>query len=91
MNLDYNKDSSFSGKYQHILEDQIQVAIHDIFIDCFQNPTEEIEQILMDKKEYKDFYESNLKFWEKREDYKKCSKLKKLYEEYILKDNNEDE
>ena len=91
MTLSYDKDSSFSEKYQGILEDHIQVAVHDIFIDCFQNPTEELRQILISKEEYKEFYESNLNFWEKREDYRKCSKLKKLYDEYLLKESNEDE
>ena len=91
MTLSYNKDSSFSVRYQDILEDQIQIAIHDIFVDCFQNPTDELSHILVDKEEYRDFYESNLRCWEAKEDYKKCSKLKKLYERNLLNEKNGDE
>ena len=87
MILSYEKDSSFSDKSQEILEDHIQVAIHDILIDCFENPSEELKKVLHNKEDYLEFYESNLQFWEKREEYKKCSKLKKLYEDYLVKYN----
>jgi pyoverdine/dityrosine biosynthesis protein Dit1 len=85
MVLSYDKNSSFSDKIQDILEDHIQVAIHDIFMDCFENPSEEIGKVLSSEDDYKEFYESNLKFWEKREEYKKCSKLKKLYDDHLVK------
>jgi pyoverdine/dityrosine biosynthesis protein Dit1 len=88
MTLSYEKNSSFSPKINDILDEHIQIAIHDIFMDCFETPSEELGKVLPGEDDYKDFYESNLKFWEAREEYKKCSKLKKMYEKNCIKKND---